>query len=215
MMSPLFFFTLQTTPRKRTVIIPRSLILFKIIISRWISPGGRSEILVGGAFVRWRRRFARQRGADEEKKWRARVTDARTYANTMNYVMAGNSCPLRRAPMLPPERRARIRTPHTRPPCFSQHFSRLTTFGRDRSLMYQPPTWAIRSVAAKTDIKADKRPFRHGYCSRAGRPVSGGGDRQDGYVAMAEDRGGPATSARVRHCLMWIIPSTAKSTQYE
>lgn len=156
---------------------------------------------VDGAFERWRRRFARQRGADEEKKWRARVTDARTYANTMNCVMAGNSCPLRRAPMPPPERRARIRTPRTRPPCFPQHFSRLATFDRDHGLTYRPPTWAIRSVAAKTAIKADKRPFRHGYCLRAGRPVSGGGDRPDGYVVMAEDRGGPATSARERHCL--------------
>lgn len=27
-----------------------------------------------------------------KKKWRARVTDARTYTNTMNCVMAGNSC---------------------------------------------------------------------------------------------------------------------------
>lgn len=35
-------------------------------------------------------------GANEKKKWRARVTDARTYTNTMNCVMAGNSCVPRR-----------------------------------------------------------------------------------------------------------------------
>jgi len=138
---------------------------------------------VGGAFVRRRQRFARQRGADEEKKWRARVTDARTYANTMNYVMAGNSCALRRAPMPPPERRARIRTPRTRPPCFSRHFSRPAAFGRGYGMTYRSPRWAIWSVAAKTALKADKRPFRLGYCSHAGRPVSGGGDRPDGCTA--------------------------------
>lgn len=134
---------------------------------------------VGGAFVRRRRRFAGQRGADEEKKWRARVTDARTYANTMNSVMAGNSCALRRAPMPPPERRARIRTPRTRPPCFSRYFSRPVPDGRGHGVTYQPPRRVNPSVAIKTAAKADKRPFRDGYCSRAGQPVGVGGDRRD------------------------------------
>ncbi|CAH1708152.1 unnamed protein product [Aphis gossypii] len=123
----------------------------------------------------------------------------------MNSVMAGNSCALRRAPMPPPERRARIRTPRTRPPCFSRYFSRPAPDGRGHGTTSRPPRRFNRSVATKTAAKADKRPFRDGYCSRAGRPVGVGGDGRDGRTAaaLATGRGTrwPATSARERYCV--------------
>lgn len=76
---------------------------------------------IGRALYFLRRRSGRVK---KKKKNGARVTDARTYTNTMNCVMAGNSCAPRRKPMRSPEwcaaRVRRIRTPtRTRPPCFS------------------------------------------------------------------------------------------------
>lgn len=114
-------------------------------------------------------------GGAVEKKNGARVTDARTYTDTMNCVMAGNSCArcadaaaaaVVAAAAAAQPKRSRIHTPRTRPPCFSQRFSR-TAVGRvDFSIGNLSPGPTVRSPTVKSAGNTVKSPFGDGYCSR-------------------------------------------------
>lgn len=110
------------------------------------------------------------------KKNGARVTDARTYADTMNCVMAGNSCAQRRPPSPPEPMCAYSYAAHAATmffPTFSESGGRPTPF-------FLPGHRAHDSrpfFGPETGRKPELRPFSSGYCSRtaARRKASAGG----------------------------------------
>lgn len=88
----------------------------------------------------------------------------RTYADTMNCVMAGNSCAPRAViptAAMPPDRwrRPRIRTPRTRPPCFFRTFSRPAVHRYDFPGLRARPTRPGRFFATKYLAKYGKTGF--------------------------------------------------------
>lgn len=119
--------------------------------------------------------------------------DARTYTNTMNCVMAGNSCEPRRTPIPPPPNDARVFVRRARGHrCFSR-FSRCRPLTDAIFAGKIAHDNAARFSASKTVGKAENPHFAYGYCSR---PTGSGGGRPDGRAAVVD--GAPA---RERWCL--------------
>lgn len=151
----------------------------------------------------FRRRIAR---TAVEKKNGARVTDARTYTDTMNCVMAGNSC-ARCADTVAAAaqpKRPRIHTPRTRPPCFFRLFSRAAVARVGFSIGNPSAGHINRSPPVKSAGNTVKSPFAAGYCScpvavPLRTPACGSAALRLGRATVASARGRPCAARQTSH----------------